>query len=98
MSGRRPPISITAFWITTAMPSAESIGAKYPKYADAIAQAARESFLVGQNWAYLAGVLAGAALVCFVYPNLQRERALIDIVGQGVFQQGLSALKTHFRR
>jgi hypothetical protein len=26
MSGRRPPTSMTAFWITTAMPSADSIG------------------------------------------------------------------------
>ncbi|WP_224361518.1 SRPBCC family protein [Hyalangium versicolor] len=28
----------------------------------------------------------------------ERERALIDIVGQGVFQQGFSALKAHFRQ
>ena len=66
--------------LVRSLASAENIGAKYPKYADAIAEAARESFLVGQNWAYLAGViavLAGAALVYFVYPKRAREHALI---------------------
>jgi len=28
----------------------------------------------------------------------ERERALIDTIGQGVFQSGFSALKTHFRQ
>ena len=61
--------------------SAENIAKQYPQYADAITQAARESFLAGQEWAYLAGIIAvlvGAALVFFFFPRAARERELLE--------------------
>ncbi len=60
--------------------SAENVAQQYPQYADAITQAARESFLAGQVWAYLAGIVAvfvGAALVYFFFPKRERERELL---------------------
>jgi MFS transporter, DHA2 family, multidrug resistance protein len=60
--------------------SAENIAQQYPQYADAVTQAAKESFLAGQTWAYLAGILAvliGAALVFFCFPRAARERELL---------------------
>jgi hypothetical protein len=61
--------------------SAETVAQQYPQYADAITQAARESFLQGQDWAYLAGILAvviGAVLVFFAFPKHDRERELLE--------------------
>lgn len=60
--------------------SAENVAQQYPQYADAITQAARESFLAGQLWAYLAGIIAvllGAALVFFFFPKRAREADLL---------------------
>ena len=65
--------------LVRSLASAENIAKKYPEYADAIEKAARESFLVGQDWAYIAGVIAvvlGAALVFFVFPKRERESEL----------------------
>lgn len=66
--------------LTRSFASAESVAAQYPQYADAIIQAARESFRAGQDWAYIAGavaVLIGAALVFWVFPKAARERELL---------------------
>ncbi|MCC6618569.1 MAG: MFS transporter, partial [Chloroflexi bacterium] len=55
--------------------------AQYPQYADQIIAAARESFLAGDQNAYIAGivsVLVGAALVAFVFPRHDREVALLS--------------------
>ena len=63
------------------MASAETIAEQYPQYADAISQAAKQSFLSGQDWAYLAGIIAvvvGAVLVFFFFPKAQRERELLE--------------------
>ncbi|QIG40699.1 MFS transporter [Microbacterium sp. 4R-513] len=60
--------------------SAETVAQQYPQYASAITQAARESFLQGQDWAYLAGIAAvvvGAVLVFFAFPKQERERQLL---------------------
>lgn len=60
--------------------SAETVAQQYPQYASAITQAARESFLQGQDWAYLAGIIAvvvGAVLVFFAFPKRDRERELL---------------------
>ena len=43
-------------------------------------QAARESFLAGDQWAYLAGIIAvllGAALVYVKFPKRDEERRLL---------------------
>lgn len=66
--------------LTKSFASASNIAEQYPQYSDAIVQAAKESFEQGQNWAYLAGIVAvllGAALVAWKFPNAKRERELL---------------------
>lgn len=66
--------------LTKSFASAETMAKQYPQYADAITQAAKESFLSGQDWAYLAGILAvllGALVVFFFFPKAARERELL---------------------
>ena len=61
--------------------SAESIAAQYPQYATAITAGAKEAFLAGDQWAYLAGIVAvliGAVIVFFRFPTRDRERELLD--------------------
>jgi MFS transporter, DHA2 family, multidrug resistance protein len=60
--------------------SAADLAAQNPKYADQILSAAKESFLKGDNWAYLAGAVAivlGAILVFFMFPKKDDEKRLL---------------------
>jgi hypothetical protein len=60
--------------------SAAQVAEQYPQYSSQIIGAARESFVSGQDWAYLAGiiaVIAGAVLVFFAFPNQEGERELL---------------------
>jgi hypothetical protein len=60
--------------------SAEAVAEQYPQYATQIVDAARESFVSGQNWAYGAGVLAtvvGAVLVFVAFPRHAEEEELL---------------------
>jgi len=66
--------------LTRSFASATAIADRYPQYADEIVSAARASFVEGQRWAYLAGVVAvllGMALVATAFPRHDRERALL---------------------
>ena len=66
--------------LTKSFASAEAAAKQNPQYADAITQAAKESFLQGQDWSYLAGIIAvliGAALVFWFFPKAARERELL---------------------
>ena len=66
--------------LTKSFAGAEGIAQQYPKYADQITAAAKASFLSGDQWAYLAGIVAillGAALVAFMFPNRDDERRLL---------------------
>lgn len=57
---------------------AQQVAAAYPQYSDQIIAAAREAFLRGDKYAYLAGLAAvvlGALLVRFRYPTKARELA-----------------------
>jgi EmrB/QacA subfamily drug resistance transporter len=59
---------------------AETIAAQYPQYAAGITAAAKASFLAGDQWAYLAGIIAvllGAVLVFFFFPKHAEEKALL---------------------
>jgi hypothetical protein len=61
--------------------SAEAIAERYPQYADEITGAAREAFLSGANWAYLAAIIAsfvGAAIVWTRFPGKQGESDLLE--------------------
>jgi hypothetical protein len=66
--------------LTKSFAGAESVAKQYPQYADQIVAAAKTSFLKGDQWAYVAGivaVLAGAALVGFLFPKREEEEALL---------------------
>jgi hypothetical protein len=56
---------------------AQTVAAQYPEYATQITAAAQTSFLAGDQYAYMAGIIAvliGEALVFFVLPKLDKER------------------------
>src|SRR5207237_8261480 len=60
--------------------SAADIAKQYPEYASQITAAAKTSFLAGDQWAYLAGIiviLLGAVLVFFIFPKMDEEKKLL---------------------
>ena len=66
--------------LTKSFAGAESVAQQYPQYADQIIAAAKTSFLKGDQWAYVAGIIAvllGAALVAFRFPKREEEEALL---------------------
>jgi MFS transporter, DHA2 family, multidrug resistance protein len=66
--------------LTKSFAGAEDVAEQYPQYADAITAAARTSFLDGDQWAYIAGIVAvvlGAALVFFLFPKKEEEEELL---------------------
>ena len=66
--------------LTKSFAGAESVAQQYPQYADQIIAAAKTSFLKGDQWAYVAGIVAvllGAALVAFLFPKREEEEALL---------------------
>ena len=66
--------------LTKSFAGAEAIAQQYPKYADQITAGAKASFLSGDQWAYIAGIVAvalGAALVFFAFPRKEDERRLL---------------------
>ncbi len=59
---------------------AQTVAAQYPQYASQITAAAKTAFLAGDQYAYIAGlvaVLLGAALVFFVFPKHDKEQAML---------------------
>lgn len=67
--------------LTMSYAGAASVAAQYPQYSDQITAAAKASFLAGDQYAYIAGIIAvllGAALVFFVYPKPDDERRLLQ--------------------
>ena len=66
--------------LTMSFAGAADIAKQYPQYSDQIIAAAQESFLAGDQWAYIAGIIAvllGAALVFFKFPRHDEERRLL---------------------
>ncbi|MFN8471067.1 MAG: MFS transporter [Anaerolineae bacterium] len=58
---------------------AQAMAAQYPQYASQITAAAKASFLAGDQYAYMAGIIAvlvGAAIVWRFFPKLELERKL----------------------
>lgn len=61
--------------------SAAATAEQSPKYAEQIITAARESFLQGDHWAYVAGIAAimvGATVVFFFFPKHDAELRLLE--------------------
>jgi MFS transporter, DHA2 family, multidrug resistance protein len=66
--------------LTKSFAGAQSIAQQYPRHADQIIAGAKGAFLHGDQWAYLAGLIAvvlGGVLVFFCFPKLDRERELL---------------------
>ena len=66
--------------LTKSFAGAEAIAQQYPKYSSQITAAAKASFLSGDQWAYLAGIIAialGALLVFFMFPKRDDEQRLL---------------------
>jgi DHA2 family multidrug resistance protein-like MFS transporter len=66
--------------LTKSFAGAEGLAAQYPRYASQITAAAKTSFLKGDQWAYVAGIVAvllGAALVFFIFPKKAEEEQLL---------------------
>jgi MFS transporter, DHA2 family, multidrug resistance protein len=60
--------------------SAENLAEQYPQYAKPIISAARESFVQGDHWAYVAGIVAvalGFVIVFFFFPRKDEEQRLL---------------------
>jgi len=77
-SGSIPATTVSEMQLSFA--GAEHVAAQYPQYASAITSGARTAFLQGQNWAYVAGILAivfGGILVRLCFPSMQRENELL---------------------
>ena len=66
--------------LTKSFDGAEAVAQQYPQYASQITAAAKSSFLHGDQWAYLAGIVAvllGAALIYLCFPSSDEERRLL---------------------
>ncbi|MFL5947399.1 MAG: MFS transporter [Gaiellaceae bacterium] len=67
--------------LTKSFSSADDTASRYPpSVQDTIVAGAKTAFLQGDQWAYLAGVIAvvlGAALVFFCFPKREREQRLL---------------------
>jgi MFS transporter, DHA2 family, multidrug resistance protein len=70
----------TAAQLQKSFAGASAVAERYPKYADQIRQAAKESFLQGDRWAYTAGAVAvalGGVLIATRFPKHDEERRLL---------------------
>ncbi len=66
--------------LTKSYASAAALAEQYPQYQQQIIAAAQQSFVDGDAWTYLAGVIAtllGAALVFFCFPKHDEEQRLL---------------------
>ncbi|HML04767.1 MAG TPA: MFS transporter, partial [Methanobacterium sp.] len=66
--------------LTKSYASAATLAEQHPQYAPQIISAAKTSFLAGDHWAYLAGIIAiliGAAIVYYKFPKMEEEKKLL---------------------
>jgi MFS transporter, DHA2 family, multidrug resistance protein len=66
--------------LTKSFSSAADTAQRYPQYSKQIIAGAKTAFLQGDQWAYLAGIVAvllGAVIVAFFFPRRERERSLL---------------------
>jgi MFS transporter, DHA2 family, multidrug resistance protein len=79
--------------LTMSYAGAAEVATQYPEYATQITTAAKVAFLEGDQWAYLAGIVAvliGAVLVFLKFPKRDEERRLLaEYHAQDTGQAGL---------
>jgi MFS transporter, DHA2 family, multidrug resistance protein len=67
--------------LTKSFSSAADTAERYPRYQDQIVTAAKSSFLPGDEWAFIAGIVAillGATLIFFMFPKKEKEEELLE--------------------
>lgn len=67
--------------LTKSFASATTLAQEHPQYSAQIISAAKTSFLAGDHWAYLAGIIAilvGAAIVFLKFPRMEEEKKLLS--------------------
>jgi MFS transporter, DHA2 family, multidrug resistance protein len=67
--------------LTKSFSSAADTAQRYPEFQNQIVAAAKSSFLQGDDWAYIAGIVAillGALLIFFLFPDKKREEELLE--------------------
>jgi MFS family permease len=67
--------------LTKSFASATTLAQQNPQYSSQIIAAAKTSFLAGDQWAYLAGIIAiliGAVIVFYKFPKMEAEKKLLD--------------------
>lgn len=73
-----PTVEVT---LQKSFASATALAQQYPQYSSQIVSGAKISFLAGDHWAYLAGIIAiliGAAIVFFKFPKMEEEQKLLS--------------------
>ena len=76
----QPAIDQTQAQLEKSFASAVDTAEQYPQYASQIVAAARQAFLDGDRWTYVAGivaVVAGGLLVLFAFPSKTKEQELL---------------------
>jgi DHA2 family multidrug resistance protein-like MFS transporter len=66
--------------LTRSFAGAESVASGYPQYSTQILQAANESFVAGQKWAFFVGLVAmglGVVLVWLAFPDKDDEATML---------------------
>ncbi len=66
--------------LTKSFASAAQTAQRYPRYADQIVAGAKQAFVDGQDWAYLAGIVTvagGALLIFWLFPKKDAELELL---------------------
>jgi MFS transporter, DHA2 family, multidrug resistance protein len=67
--------------LTKSFDGAQAIAQQYPRYSTQIEAAAKTAFLHGDQWAYVAGIVAvllGGVLVFLRFPMMEHERQLLS--------------------
>jgi MFS transporter, DHA2 family, multidrug resistance protein len=86
--------------LTKSFSSAADLAGRYPGHSEQIVAAAKASFLHGEDWAYVAGIIAvliGAAIVFLLFPKAEEERRLLERYGdedEGTQRAGGAARQT----
>jgi MFS transporter, DHA2 family, multidrug resistance protein len=78
-SGRNVTQNVQAE-LTKSFAGAEGVAQQYPQFAGQITAGAKAAFLQGDQWAYVAGIVAvllGAVVVAFCFPRAEEERQLL---------------------
>jgi MFS family permease len=66
--------------LTKSFSSASAVAEQYPQYGSSITAGAKKAFLDGDQWAYVAGIVAiliGATIVFFCFPKKDDEQRLL---------------------